>query len=510
MKTLILDGQKLTINDLIEYALAKEVRIELCPKSKDKILDSRKYVLDLVSKNKTTYGINTGFGALSNKSIQQSNLKELQYNLIRSHCTGVGDPFSRTLSRAIMILRTNCLVSGYSGVSLEIIQLLIELINNDVYPYIPCRGSVGASGDLAPLAHLALALIGEGELFYNGKFLKADFVLSQLNLKPVELGPKDGLALINGTSVLTAIAAYAAYETAIIAKAADIIGAATVDALRGSQRAFNPLISSLKPHQGQIAVSHNLTTLLKDSGIMNSHLDCDRVQDPYSLRCMPQVHGASRQALNHAQSVIQTELNSVTDNPLIFSSLDEVLSGGNFHGQAVSMVMDYLCMGLNEYCSMSERRIEKLMNPSFSTLPAFLTPDSGLNSGFMIAHVTAAALASEVRTFCHPASVDNIPTSTDKEDHVSMGVGAGLKLLQVVSNTRKVLSIELLCSLQGIDFLRPLKSSPPLENVYNLIRVHVPFLKKDMVLNKFFTIIEDLISNGEIIKVAESEAGELL
>lgn len=510
MKNIVLTGNDLTIDELYVLATSKDVKVSIDPAALKRMQASRKYVFDIVKDGKPVYGINTGFGALASKHIEEKDLAQLQVNLIRSHCTGVGRPFSKEITRAIMILRANCLVKGYSGVNPEIVLLLLDFLNFHITPVVPEKGSVGASGDLAPLSHIALALIGEGDVEYHGKIIRADFAINDIEKKPAVLGPKDGLALINGTAVMTALGAMALYEAKIIVRTADVVSALTLEAVRGTAKAFHPAISQLKPHPGQIAVGKNMMALLANSEILDSHHECTKVQDPYSLRCIPQVHGACRQTIVHTEEVFNIELNSVTDNPLIFVDTKEVISGGNFHGEALALSMDYFAMGLAELANISERRVEKMMNPQFSDLPAFLTKNSGLNSGLMIAHVTVAALASENKYLCHPASVDSIPTSTDKEDHVSMGVTSGRKLHEVLSNLKYVLAVELLCATQGLEFLKPLKSSKPLEAVYQLVRKHVRPLDEDRVLNKDIENLAEMISRHEIINAAESQIGKLL
>ena len=511
MKHFVLTGTNLTIDDLTYIARAKvgEVQVSIDPKSMERMRKARQTVLDIVKKGKAVYGINTGFGALASKQIPVEDLEQLQYNLIRSHCTGVGAPFSREVSRAIMISRANCLIQGFSGVTPEIIELLFDFINYGITPVIPEKGSVGASGDLAPLSHVALALIGEGEVEYQGKIVRADFAIHQIKKTPAKLGPKDGLALINGTSVMLALGSLAVTECTRLMKLADIVSCLTLDAVRGTAAAFDIRISQLKPQPGQLAVSENLLNIIKGSEIINSHADDGKVQDPYSLRCIPQVHGACRQTLKHAEDVINTELNSVTDNPLVFFETGDVISGGNFHGEALALCMDYLAMGVSEIGNIAERRVEKMMNPHFSDLPAFLVKDSGLNSGMMIAHVTMAALASENKYLCHPASIDSIPTSTDKEDHVSMGVTAGRKLHEVIKNVQHCLAIELLCNTQGLDFLRPLKTAPALEKVHALVRKHVAPIDQDRIFYKDIENLTKLIASNEILTEVETVLGEL-
>lgn len=511
-KSYELTGTNISIQDVALIARAKtgEAHLKISEPSMELMIKSRKLILDIVKKGKPVYGINTGFGALASKQIADEDLEQLQYNLIRSHCTGVGRPFSREVTRAIMLSRANCLIQGYSGVTPETIALLLDFINFGIHPVIPEKGSVGASGDLAPLSHVALALIGEGEVEFNGKILRSDFAIHQIGKEPARLGPKDGLALINGTSVMLALGCLAVVDAEKIVKHADIISCLTLDAVRGTPSAFDKRISQLKPQPGQVHVSENLLKIIDGSKIINSHPDDGKVQDPYSLRCIPQVHGACRQTLAHARDVLTIELNSVTDNPLVFVETGEVISGGNFHGEALALVMDYLAMGMSEICNIAERRVEKMMNPHFSDLPAFLTKNSGLNSGLMIAHVTMAALASENKYLCHPASVDSIPTSTDKEDHVSMGVTSGRKLHEVIENVQTGLAIELLCNTQGMEFLRPLQTSPALEKVYTLVRKHVLPIVNDRVFHKDIESLTKLLQGDEIIKEVQSVTGPLI
>ncbi|MDD4974671.1 MAG: histidine ammonia-lyase [Bacteriovorax sp.] len=508
---LILNGQNLTIDHVyqVAYATKGALNLSIDPNALVKMKASRAFVFDIVKKGEPVYGINTGFGALSSKHIEEKDLAQLQLNLIRSHCTGVGRAFSKEITRAIMLLRANCLISGFSGVEPSTVQLLLDFLNEHITPVVPEKGSVGASGDLAPLSHIALALIGEGDVEVDGKIVNSKFAINHIGKTPAVLGPKDGLALINGTACMGALGALAVHEAKQLMKLADIASTLTLDGVKGTSAAYNPKITALKPHKGQIASVENLNKLIANSPLKESHPNCGKVQDPYSLRCVPQVHGACRQTLIHADDVVSTELNAVTDNPLIFVETGEVISGGNFHGEALALVMDYLAMGVAEICNISERRIEKMMNPVFSELPAFLTKSSGLNSGLMIAHVTAAALVSENKYLCHPASVDSVPTSTDKEDHVSMGVTAGRKLHEVISNAKSVLAIEFLCNTQALDFQRPLKSSPPLEAVHTLIRRHVEIIDQDRIFYKDINNIIKLINSGEIVAAVESCIGVL-
>jgi histidine ammonia-lyase len=503
--------KQLTRSQALQYASATYPhKLVIDPLQQKKIQSSFQYVQTVVQNQKPVYGINTGFGALAHQFISTHQLGELQTNLIRSHCTGVGEPYSESLTRLIMLIRLHCLQQGHSGVSLDLIHLLCELLHHRIHPVIPKKGSVGASGDLAPLAHLASALIGEGEVIYKNKKMLAAMALQQCGLKPHQLGPKEGLALINGTTVMCALAVWCLDEMEHLLKLADLSSAMSLEGLRGTDQAFHHLIQDLKPHPGQKKVASNLKILLQGSQILTSHNTCHRVQDPYSLRCIPQVHGAIRQTFLHACEVVDRELNSVTDNPLIFPDDHLVISGGNFHGEALAFCMDYMAMGLSELGSICERRIEKMMNPTFSELPAFLTKDSGLHSGLMIAHVTVAALISENKILSHPASVDSIPTSTDKEDHVSMGVTAGLKLLNIIDHLKSAFAVELLCNTQAMDFLRPLQSSSPIEAIHKLIRQHVPVIEGDRYFHKDIEHIRNLIDSRILVQTVEQYLGASL
>jgi histidine ammonia-lyase len=420
------------------------------------------------------YGINTGFGDLANVRIPAEKLRALQERLVLSHAAGVGEPLADEVVRAMLLLRANTLARGHSGVRVETVEALLTLLLHDVLPLVPSRGSVGASGDLAPLAHLALPLLGRGRVRIGGREATGAEGLRRAGLEPLVLEAKEGLALINGTQAMTSLLALAALAARRLVRIADLVGALTTDALRGTDTAFDARLHELRAHPGQRASAANLWRLLQGSGIRDSHrLNDVRVQDPYSIRCMPQVHGAVRDVAADVERKLAIEMNSVTDNPLVFPETGEVLSGGNFHGEPIALAADSLTIALAELGAISERRIEKLTNHAFSGLPPFLVADAGLNSGFMIAQVTAAALASENKVLSHPASVDSIPTSADKEDHVSMGMGAALKLHAVVRNVDHILAIELLAAAQGIDLLRPLRSSAALEAVHRELRRQV-------------------------------------
>jgi histidine ammonia-lyase len=441
---------------------------------------SRQTVLDTLEKGQAVYGVNTGFGDLAKVRIEADKLTLLQERLILSHCAGVGEALEDESVRGMLLLRANALARGHSGVRPEIIEALLALLNANVLPVVPSRGSVGASGDLAPLAHLALPLLGRGNLRVDGEILPATEGLVRAGLKPFALQPKEGIALINGTQAMTALLANAAISIRRLLKIADLVAALSVDALRGTDAAFDPRLHALRPHPGQQSSAANIWALLSGSGIRESHRLGDvRVQDPYSVRCAPQVHGAVRDVLSDAEAKLAIEMNSVTDNPLIFPDDGAIISGGNFHGEPMAIAADTLCIAMAELGNISERRIEKLTNTAFSGLPPFLVEDAGLNSGFMMAQVTAAALASENKVLAHPASVDSIPTSADKEDHVSMGMGAVLKLGDIVSNTNTILTIELLCGAQGIDLLRPLRSSPALEALHAALRERIALWEVD-------------------------------
>jgi histidine ammonia-lyase len=448
--------------------------------ARDRVEAARRTVLATLDKEEPVYGVNTGFGDLAKVRIAADKLALLQERLILSHCAGVGAPLDPAAVRGMLQLRANTLARGHSGVRSEIIDALLSLLNANVLPLVPSRGSVGASGDLAPLAHLALPLLGKGSMRVEEETVAASEGLARAGLQPFTLEPKEGLALINGTQAMTALLANAVIAVRRLVRVADLVAAMSVDALRGTDAAFDPRLHALRPYAGQRASANNLRTLLSGSEIRESHRIGDvRVQDPYSLRCAPQVHGAARDVLFDVESKLAIELNAVTDNPLIFPEDGVIISGGNFHGQPIAIAADILGMAVAELGTISERRIEKLTNTAFSGLPPFLVKDAGLNSGFMIAQVTAAALASESKGLAHPASVDSIPTSADKEDHVSMGMGAALKLATIVSHTTTILSIELLCAAQGIDLLRPMRTSAALEALHEAVRGHIEFWEED-------------------------------
>ncbi|MEE2756815.1 MAG: histidine ammonia-lyase [Myxococcota bacterium] len=460
----------------------------------------------LVDDAPNTYGVNTGFGALAEVRIPADDLAKLQLNLIRSHATGVGVPYTIPVTRAIMAIRANVLVLGTSGVRPAVPKLLADMLNQGIHPVIPEKGSVGASGDLAPLAHLALVLVGEGTAEYKGTVMSGAEALDRAGLRPVVLQAKEGLALINGTQAMTAEMALVIDAGRCLVKTADIAGAMSCQALLGSLSPFDERIQRVRGHHGQATSAKNLRFLMSDSPITESHKDCDKVQDPYSLRCMPQVHGATRDALLHTASVVSTECNAATDNPLVFETKNgqlDVLSGGNFHGQPIALVADYFGIAVAELANISERRIEQLVNPALSSgLPPFLSAKSGLNSGFMIAQVTAAALVSENKVLAHPASVDSIPSSANREDHVSMGTISARKARQIIEHVETVLAIELLCAAQALDLRAPLVASPAIRAVHKAIRQVVPPLGDDRILHNDITAVRDLLHAGSIVEAA--------
>uniref|UniRef100_A0A8D2LDU6 Histidine ammonia-lyase n=1 Tax=Varanus komodoensis TaxID=61221 RepID=A0A8D2LDU6_VARKO len=476
------NGNSLTTEDLVN--LGKGLyKIKLTPEAEIKVRESREVIESFVNEQRVVYGITTGFGKFARTVIPTSKLWDLQLNLVRSHAAGVGKPLIPERSRMLLALRINVLAKGYSGISLETLQQVIEAFNASCLPYIPEQGTVGASGDLAPLSHLALGLIGEGKMWSpKSGWADAKYVLEAHGLKPIILKPKEGLALINGTQMITSLGCEAVERASAIARQADIVAALTLEVLKGTTRAFDTDIHALRPHRGQIEVAFRFRSLLNSdhhpSEIAESHRFCDRVQDAYTLRCCPQVHGIANDTIAFVKDIITTEINSATDNPMVFAERKETISGGNFHGEYPAKALDYLAIGVHELAAISERRIERLCNPSLSELPPFLVTEGGLNSGFMIAHCTAAALVSENKALCYPSSVDSLSTSAATEDHVSMGGWAARKALKVIEHVEQVLAIELLAACQGIEFLRPLRTTTPLEKVYDLVRSVVrPWMK---------------------------------
>lgn len=499
-RTLILDGESLTINDLACLAYDSDSRVEISAQARERVRASRAAVERWIAEGRVVYGMTTGFGEFANVNIATNDIEVLQENLVISHSTGVGEFLPKEIVRSMMILRANALVKGFSGIRESTVDAMVAMINADIVPAIPSQGSVGSSGDLAPLSHLALCLIGRGECLVDGQRVPSGDILRQHGITPVRLAAKEGLALINGTQMMCSYAALSLHRARNIMHAADIVGALSLDALRGSDSAFDERLHRTRPHPGQLTVAKNLRSLIAGSAIRESHRVGDgKVQDAYSLRCMPQVHGASRDTIAFATAVVEREMNSATDNPLIFADDDNHVQGGNFHGQPLALVLDYLAIALAELANISERRTERMVNHALGGLPRFLTPQGGLHSGMMIAQYTAAALVSENKVLAHPASVDSIPTSANQEDHNSMGSIAGRKLWSVLSNVERVLSIEVLCACQGIDLLRPLTSSPMLETVIALVRTKVPFAESDRVLYHDMDNVYDLVRSGAVV-----------
>ena len=494
-----LTGDDLTLEQFEQVVLGR-ARVSLGVRARKKVQRARDVVAKAVAENKTVYGVTTGFGDLARMKIAPEQLRQVQVNLLRSHASGVGEPLSDTETRAVLLLRANVLAKGFSGVRQEVVENLCALLNREIYPVIPCRGSVGASGDLAPLSHLALVLIGEGEAVVNGERMSGARALKKAGLKSLILEAKEGLALINGTQPSLAVGLLAWLEARNLVDTADVAAALSLDALRGTPVAFDERIHKLRPLPGQLKSAANVRELNAGSQIRESHIDCGKVQDAYSLRCVPQVHGAVREALGFVRRIFEVELNAGTDNPLVFAEQREVISGGNFHGQPLALALDVLAIGLAQLGNVSERRTERLINPTLSDLTPFLTKHPGLHSGFMMAQVTAAALTSENKGLAHPASVDSIPTSGN-EDFVSMSMGAALKARQVADNVKSILAIELLCACQGIDLLAPLKTGKLAAQAHAAVRHVVPTLEADRILAPDIESIRKLISQETLRKL---------
>ena len=472
MKMIRLSGDGLTLADLVAVA-ERRARVTLSPRARQAIAASRRVVDRAVRSGETVYGVTTGFGKFADVAIPAGEIESLQRNLIRSHAAGVGAPLPDAAVRAMMALRANALARGNSGIRVATVETLLAMLAADILPVVPSQGSVGASGDLAPLSHLALGLMGEGRVRIRGRERGAAEALRRARIRPAAFAAKEGLALINGVQMSVAVGGLALSRAIELARTADLVGAASLDASRGSDAAFDARIVAARPHPGAVQSAANLRGLLRGSAIRESHRGCGRVQDNYALRCMPQVHGAARDAFEHARGVLEREMNSATDNPLVFAGRGDIVSGGNFHGAPVGVVLDYAAIAATDLASISERRIEKLVNPALSDLPAFLVKEGGLHSGLMMSQVTAAALVSECKVLAHPASVDSIPTSAAKEDHVSMSPIAARKLGAIVENLERVLAIELLAAFQAMEFLRPLTSSAPIERVRRRFRRRV-------------------------------------
>lgn len=498
LPTLMLDGNTLTLEQIEQVSLLGR-KVGLHPEARARVETARALVDKVAAGDEPAYGINTGFGTLAEVRIDKKDLRQLQRNLILSHAVGVGAPLPVHEARALLLLRCNVLAKGFSGIRPTTIELGLELLNRGVTPVVPERGSVGASGDLAPLAHLALVFIGEGEAFVDGVRMPSKAALEKVGLTPVILEAKEGLTLVNGTQAMCAVGVHAQLKAEDLAELFDIAGSMTIEGMLGSHQPFIHEVYSVRPHAGHGKVATHMRELLAESELVKTHVDCDKVQDPYSMRCIPQVHGAAREALGFCRRILEIEVNAGTDNPLVFAQTGQIVSAGNFHGQPISLGLDVLAMGLTQLSAISERRVEQMVNPSLSGLPPFLAKNSGLNSGFMIAQVTSAALVAESRILCHPASVDSIPSSAGREDHVSMGMTAALKARQVVDHAKHVVAIELLVAAQAIDFRGAAKPGHGPHVAHQLIRSKVPHMETDRELHKDVAAVVALIDSGELL-----------
>jgi histidine ammonia-lyase len=519
-KKFVLDGESLTYTTLLEIGKNETCIVELSNEAKERINEARKVIEEFIEKNEVKYGINTGFGNFAEVQISDENLSLLQKNLIRSHAVGVGNPIPVHRARMLLALRINILAKGCSGIRLETVEKLVAALNANCISLIPEKGTVGASGDLAPLAHMALGMMGEG-LMYNPKSKKyedASTVLKENGLSPISLQAKEGLALINGTQFICSLGAEALARAEMLAKQADIIAALSIESLHGTYRAFDARVHLARPHNGQMQVAKRLRNLLvpKKEGhseIYESHKNCKRVQDAYTFRCIPQVHGVVHDTIEFCKKILNTELNSATDNPMVFTPNfgnseiegwnDSIVSGGNFHGEYPAKALDYLAIAVAEIANISERRISRMMDTTTSGLPPFLVKEGGLNSGFMIAHCTAAALASENKVLVHPSSNDTLPTSANKEDHVSMGGFSARKALEVVDNTENVIAIELLCACQALDFSRPKKTTTPLENLHKMVREHVKHYEHDRYMKNDMDMCKQFVENAKVYEIVK-------
>ena len=492
MNIVKINGDNLTLDEVKAVALSG-AKVKIDPKAVSKINQCREYIEKIVDADKTVYGINTGFGKLCNQRISKKDIEKLQENLVLSHALGTGPFFSQEEVRAIMLLRANVLAKGHSGVRLKLIQTLVEMLNKGVHPIIPEKGSVGASGDLAPLAYMALPLMGKGWVIYEGKLMEGREALRKARIKPIKLSSKEGLSLINGTCVMTAIGVLALLRAQRLVELADMAGAMSLEAALGTPVAFDQNVQKVRAYRGQRQSAENLVNLTRKSEIREFHKACPKVQDPYSFRCMPQVHGAVRDSISHVRSILEIEINSATDNPLVFPDRNCVISAGNFHGEPVALVMDFLSIAISELANISERRIANLINPEISGLPAFLVKEAGVNSGFMMAQIVAASLVSENKCLSHPASVDSIPTSNEQEDHVSMGTIAARKAREVIKNVEDVLAMEFLAAAQGLDFRSPLKPGIGTGEIYQQIRDRIQPVIKDRLMGSDLVKMKELM-----------------
>ncbi len=508
MDTVLLRNDGLTIKDLAAIARGG-APVRITAGAYERLQKSSDLISKWVAKEEKVYGVTTGFGNLADVSISGTDARQLQKNLLMSHAAGVGSHLDSEAVRAVMALRVKDLARGHSGARPQTVQLLVDMLNAGITPAVPEKGSVGASGDLCPLAHLALVLIGLGEAYVNGERMAGAQALERCDLSPVDLESGEGLALINGTQVMTGIGGLAVYDALELGKLIDIAASISLEVLMGSRMEFDPRIHELRPHPGQARVAANMLKITRNSDIVTSHKDCSRVQDAYTLRCSPQVHGASHDAVRYAHGVVETEMNSSTGNPLVFNDTETFLTGGNFHGQPVALAMDFMCMAVAELANIAERRIERLVNPKLSGLPAFLVSDGGLNSGFMIAQYAAAALVSENKVLSHPACVDSIPTSANKEDHVSMGTISARKCREVVENTENVIAIEFLCAAQAMDLFTNLKPGEGTLAAYRVIREKIPHLDKDREMHADIRDMVSLMRSGKITAAVEEMVGQL-
>ncbi len=505
---IVLNGSDFLLEDLIQIA-RNNVSIKISPNSEARINKARNLIDRWVKDGERIYGVTTGFGALSEVTISYEDTKKLQKNILFSHSAGIGRHLDDDVVRAMIALRVNDFCRGNSGLRLETIEKLAQILNAGIIPVVPEKGSVGASGDLVPMAHLALVLIGEGEAFVDEKKMSGAKALKRKSIKPLVLDAGEGLALINGTQFMIALGCLDLHDALNLCKHADIAASMTLETLMGTRSAFDPRIHNARPHPGQIKAADNMLRITNNSDIISSHKDCSRVQDAYTLRCSPQVHGASWDAFAYVDNVIRVEMNSSTENPLIFPESEEFLSGGNFHGQPLALACDFLGIAIAELANISERRIERLVNPQLSGLPAFLVEDGGLNSGFMIAQYAAAALVSENKVLAHPASVDSIPTSANKEDHVSMGSIAARKCRDIIANTEEVIAVELLCAAQGIDLFTNIKAGDGTLAAYEVIRSRVDYMKEDRILSIDIAKVKELLKDGSIVGAVENKVGKL-
>ncbi len=508
METILLGKDGMTLENLVAIARGG-APVQITAEAERQLVKSSDLITKWVDREEKVYGVTTGFGNLASVTISPRDTRQLQKNLLMSHAAGVGNPLEPELVRAIMALRIKDLARGNSGARPQTVQSLVHLLNAGITPVVPEKGSVGASGDLCPLAHLALVLIGQGEAYVDGERMTGAQALERVNLSPVELESGEGLALINGTQVMTGIGGLAVYDALELGKLTDIAASISLEVLMGSRTEFDPRIHELRPHPGQARVAENMLKITRNSDVISSHKDCSRVQDAYTLRCSPQVHGASHDAVRYAAGVVVTEMNSSTGNPLIFNDTEQFLTGGNFHGQPVALAMDFMCMAVAELANISERRIERLVNPKLSGLPAFLVRDGGLNSGFMIAQYAAAALVSENKVLSHPACVDSIPTSANKEDHVSMGTISARKCREVVQNTEHVIAIEFLCAAQALDLFTNVKPGEGTLAAFNTIRANISHLDSDRVMHDDIRAMVALMRSGKITDAVEAAVGAL-